>query len=321
MAIRDVLTFGETMLRFSPPGRQRFAQANGFDVWIAGSESNVAVALHILGLAVTWAGRLPNNIVGRKIEAELQAHGLETAQIVWASPDERIGTFYLEPGAAPRATRVVYDRAHSAASHMTPADLPDALFDTHRHLHLSGITPALSSTCVETVSDAISRAKARGRSISFDVNYRALLWPPEEAAKTLEPLLAQADVIFSTRDDAARLFGITGDDAAVAADLRKRFGVSVVALTTGADGAIACDSQGCQSVPALPVETTVDRIGSGDAFAAGFLAGYLSGSIEHGLRLGVAAAALKRTVPGDMLVATRAEIEAVMAQENAKPWR
>lgn len=322
MPERDVLTFGETMLRLSPPGRLRLAQAASFDVWVAGSESNVAAALCAMGLSATWVSRLPDNPPGRKIEAALRAVGIDVSHVVWTPADERVGLFYAEPAAEPRSGSVVYDRAHSAASSLSPADLPDALFDTHRHLHVSGITPALSPTCAAAVADAIARAKARGRTVSLDINYRAKLWPPDAAAGALAPLLGQVDVLFCARDDAARLFGLTGDDACRASGLRARFGVPVSVLTAGASGAVGCDSEGCRAVSAVPVEATVERIGSGDAFAGGFLAEYLSGaSLEAALRMSAAAGALKRTILGDMLVATRAEVEAVLAREPRTAWR
>ena len=272
-------------------------------------------------MSVTWVSRLPDNALGRKVASDIGARGVDVSRVVWTPTDERAGTFYVEAAAPPRPATVVYDRAHSAASRLAPADLPDALFDTHRHLHVSGITPALSASCADAVADALRRAKARGRSVSLDVNYRAKLWSPEAAAAALAPLLAQVDVVICGRDDAARLFGLMGTDEDRATRLWERFGVQTVALTTGRAGAVGCDAAGCRTVPAIPMESTVERLGSGDAFAAGFLAEFLSGaSLESALRLGVAAAALKRTIPGDMLIATRAEVEAVRTQE-AGAWR
>lgn len=320
--MRDVLTFGETMLRLSPPGRLRLAHASSFDVWVAGSESNVAAALCALGLSVSWVSRLPDNPPGRKVESALRAVGVDVSHVVWTPPGDRVGLLYAEGGAEPRAGTVVYDRAHSAASALSPADLPDALFDTHRHLHVSGITPALSASCAAAAADAVTRAKARRLTVSLDINYRAKLWPAEAAAAALAPLLGLVDVLFCARDDAARLFGLTGDDAARASGLRARFGIPLAVLTAGADGAVGCDAHVCRAALAVPVETTVERFGSGDALAGGFLAEYLSGaSLEAALRMGVAAGALKRTILGDMLLATRAEIEAVRAQEPRAAWR
>lgn len=320
--MKDVLTFGETMLRLSPPGRERLAQAQAFDVWVAGCESNVATALRVLGRSVSWVSRLPDNPLGRRIEADLRAQDVDVSHVVWTPGTERVGTFYAEPAAPPRAAQVVYDRAGSASSRLSPTDLPDALFDDHRHLHVSGITPALSLSCAETVADAIHRAKARGRTVSFDVNYRAKLWTPNAAAEALSPLLVQADILFCAREDSARLFGLSGHDADRARGLWERFGVSLIALTAGGDGAVGCHEGDCIAVPAFPVEATVERIGSGDAFAGGFLAGFLAGDdLESSLRLGAAAGALKRTILGDMLIARRADVDTVLAQGTATGWR
>ena len=323
-ALRDVLTFGETMLRLSPPGGQRLAQAATLEAWAAGSESNVAAALAALGLAATWVSRLPGHALGHRIADALRARGVDVSHVVWTPPDERLGVFYAEAAAAPRAGAVLYDRAGSAAASLCPADVPDALLDAHRHLHVSGITPALSPSCAETVEDAIRRARARGRTVSLDVNYRARLWPPARAADVLAPLLGAADVLICARGDAARLFRLSGDDLEDAArGLRDRFGVPVAAVTAGADGAAGCDGAGAVSAPAVPVASTVERLGSGDAFAAGLLAGWLGGeSLASALALGAAAAALKRTIPGDMLLATRAEVESLRARDDgAAGWR
>ena len=319
---RDVLTFGETMLRLSPPGRLRLAQATSLDVWVAGCESNVAAALRVLGQSVSWVSRLPDNPPGRKIADALCALGIDVSHVVWTPPSDRVGLFYAEAGTEPRVGAVVYDRAHSAASSLSPADLPDALFDAHKHLHVSGITPALSASCAAAVTNAVARAKARGRTVSLDINYRAKLWSPEAAAVALAPLIPSVDLLFCARDDAARLFGLSGDDAARTSGLRARFGVPIAVLTAGADGAVGCDADGCRAVPAVPVEATVERLGSGDAFAGGFLAEYLRGaSLEDALKMGTAAGALKRTILGDMLVATRADVEAVLAREGRTTWR
>lgn len=319
---RDVLTLGETMLCLSPPHGARLVQSASFDAWLAGSESNVAAALCVLGKSVTWVSRLPDNPLGRRVEAGLRGGGIDVSGVVWASPHERVGIFYYEAGAAPRPATVVYDRAGSAASFLSPAGLPEALFAAHRHLHVSGITPALSPSCAETVADALRRAKAHSMTASFDVNYRAKLWAPAQAAQALAPLMAQADVLLCSRADAALVFGLSGDAEAQARGLQERFGCPQVVVTAGASGAVGCAGGECVSVPAVPVPVTVERLGSGDAFAAGCLAGFLEGQgMEASLRLGAAAGALKRTVPGDMLAGTRAEIEAPLAPEMGAAWR
>ncbi len=319
---RDVLTFGETMLRFTPPAGLRLAQGTSFDIFVGGTESNVASTLACLGASVTWVSRLPDQQLGRRVAAEIQARGVDVSHGVWTSPDERLGTFFAEDAADPRPGTVIYDRAGSAASRMTPTDLPDSLFDSHRHLHVTGITPALSKSCAETVADAVRRAKGRGMSVSLDVNYRARLWSPEAAATALTPLLSQVDVAFCSCDDASRLFGIKGDDTEVARGLQTRFSVSLAVVSAGDRGAVAAQASGeAVAVSAIPVSATVGRFGSGDALAGGFLALYLAGRpVEDALRVGVAAATIKRTIPGDMLIATRDEIETVAAKEQ-RAWR
>ncbi len=317
---KSVLTFGEALLRLAPPPGLRLTQAGAFDVWVAGSEANVAAGLRVLGVPATWVGRLPDNAVGHRVVRGLTTHGIDVRHVVWTHARERVGLLYTEPGAPPRPPTTVYDRAGSAASGMMPIDLPDSVLLAHSHLHVSGITPALSESCAATVADTIRRARAHTMTISLDVNWRTMLWSAEAAHATLSKLLPQVDVVICSQLDALRVFGFTGTGPEQAKALREKYGVSVAALTTGADGAVGCDADHCLTVPAVPVEKMAERIGSGDAFAAGFLTGYLEGTLEDALQLGVAAAALKRTIPGDMLVGTRAEVEAIRAAEE-KPWR
>ncbi len=310
---RDVLTLGETMLRLSPAHGKRLSQETVFEMCIAGSESNVAGALCVLGKSVTWVSRLPSHALGRKIAADLRAHGVDVSAIVWTPPTERVGLLYYEPS----VPSVVYDRAKSAASFLSPGDLPETLFTTHRHLHMTGITPALSASCTETAAYTVERARRNGMTVSFDVNYRAKLWPPSEAAAALAPLMAQADIIICSRDDARLLFDCTGEAATQAHCLWERFRGPDIVLTAGADGAVGCAAGGCVAVPAVPMPFTVERLGSGDAFVAGYLAGFLEAQdMEQSLRLGAATAALKRTVLGDLLIGNRAEVEALLLPEE-----
>ncbi|MES2463332.1 MAG: sugar kinase [Armatimonadota bacterium] len=317
---KNVLTFGEVLLRLAPPSGLRLSQTSTLDVWVAGSEANVAAGLRALGVPATWVGRLPDNAVGHRALRGLAALNIDVRHIVWTDTKERVGLLYTEPGAPPRPPTAVYDRAGSAAAGMIPSDISDDLLIAHQHLHVSGITPALSENCAHTVRDAVRRARAHGRTVSLDVNWRAMLWTAETARATLADLLPLVDIVICSQPDAQRVFGLEGTAEQMVQALRERYRVPVAVLTTGADGAVGCDGDKCLVVPAVPIEKTIERIGSGDAFAAGFLAGYLNRSLEEGLQLGVAAAAFKRTVPGDMLIGTRREIEALRASED-KPWR
>lgn len=297
------------MLRLTPPGMTRIEAATSFDVQIGGAESNVAVALARLGKRSAWMSRLPDSPPGHLIANTIRGYGVDIADIRWADPaaGERVGTYYLERGAPPRSARVWYDRAASAASRLRADDLPLERIAGARWLHVTGITVALSESCADAVAVALRHARAHGVRTSLDINYRALLWPPERAARTLEPLCALADVVFIAERDARLLFG-TADIAA----LQSRWG-GAVSMTHGADGARMCGADGAlTTVPAFPV-TLVERLGAGDAFAAGVLCGLLEGATsERALRLGCACAALKLTIPGDFALVTRAEVEALL---------
>lgn len=317
---KSVLTFGEALLRLAPPPGLRLAQASALDIWVAGSEANVAAGLRVLGVPATWVGRLPDNAVGHRVMRGLAAHDIDVRHVLWTGAKGRVGLLYTESGVSPRPPATVYDRAGSAAASMIPSDISDSLLALHSHLHVSGITPALSESCAQTVIDAVRRAHDHKMTVSLDVNWRSMLWSAETAHATLAPLLPLVDIVICSQSDARHVFGQEGTGTEQAKSLQGKYRVSVVVLTAGADGAVGCDTGQILTLPAITVEKTVERLGSGDAFAAGFLAGYLNGSLEEGLQLGIAAAALKRTVPGDMLVGTRGEIEAIRATEE-KPWR
>jgi 2-dehydro-3-deoxygluconokinase len=301
------------MLRLSPPGRARVEQTEQFDVRIAGAESNVAVACARLGLRTRWLSRLPDDGRGRRVVRSLAAHGVDVSSVIWDdAPDARLGVFYVEWGVAPRpVVSVIYDRAGSAASRLTPTDLPDAVIAPCRHLHVTGITPALSPSCAEAVAHAVRTAKRLGKTVSFDVNYRTRLWPADEAARVLGALAEGVDVLITSSEDAARLWGIEDD---VTGRLRDRFGARNVAVTLPEGGAIMDDGYTAAEILPVRVAEIVDRLGAGDAFAAGLLTGFLErGDLVHGGNLGMAMAALKLTTPGDEFFGTRAEVEALAA--------
>ncbi len=309
------------MLRFTPRGVGRLGSASEFEVWTAGCEANVAAGCAALGLRATWVGRLPDNVLGRRVEGDLRRLGVDTGHIAWAPSDQRLGIFYYEPEVEPRPAAVIYDRQNTAAASMSPDDVGSELISAHRHLHVSGITPALSPSCRETVESAIARARLAGLSVSFDVNYRARLWTEKEAALALAPMLEQSTIVFCSEHDCRRLFDLHGQGSEQANELRTRFGAQTVVVTLGKSGAIGSDSSWTIHVPAVPVESTVGRLGSGDAFVAGFLSAHLNGTtMEASLRRGAAAASVKRTVAGDMLLSTKAEIDKLLGAEEGG-WR
>lgn len=306
----DVVTIGETMLRFSPPLGESLESAPVFQVDPGGAESNIAVALARLGLTVGWISRLPDDALGRRIAGQIRYHGVDTSRVIWAA-GERIGTYYIEPGRGPRATSVIYDRAGSAFSRIESGEVDWAYVRQAKWLHLTGITPALGPGPRHTVAQAVREATGSGAIISFDVNYRAKLWPPDQAADVLSPLLKQAAIIQCAARDAALLFGAPADGSEAARALHERFHPSLVVVTEGEAGAIAFDGAEYRA-PSIPTDT-LDPVGSGDAFAAGFIAGYREGGVAQGLVWGSALAALKRTYRGDLVWAGRAELQAVLA--------
>ncbi len=307
----DVVTFGETMIRLSPPAHGRLEDTATLDMRIGGSESNMAVALSQLGRTVSWWSKLPDNPLGRRIASDIRRRGVDTAHVVWTGSG-RVGTYYIEFGTPPRPHSITYDRAGSVASTIEPADFEWRCLEDFRHLHLTGITAALSESCRETVLHAAREAKERGLSVSLDVNYRRKLWPPDRAGQALSEIMPHLDLLLCADGDATEVFGITGDPSKIAEGLRDKYGVRSIVVTAGLTGAVGIHDNSRFSVSAIEA-LEVDRVGSGDAFDAGVLDGFLDADPERGMKYGVAMAALKRTMPGDELIATRAEIEELLA--------
>ena len=308
----DVTTIGETMLRLSVPIGERLSAMHTLDTEIGGAESNVCVALARIGRRTAWASRLPDHALGDAVLRTLRADGVDT-EAVRRVAGERLGTYFIEFASRPRATQVIYDRAGSAAARMTPADIDwEHLLDT-RILHITGITAALGEGAYAVTAEALRRARAAGATASFDVNYRAKLWDPATAGERMRPLLQSADVLFCKSADAALLFGCEGEPRAQMEALRELSGARALFCTFGERGAKLLHDGGFVEAPALPV-TIVDRIGSGDAFAAGALDGILDGDPALGLRRGVALAAIALSQHGDRTLTTRAELEGAMAE-------
>lgn len=310
----DVTSLGETMLRLSVPNGERLDDMRALRVEVGGAESNVCTALARLGRATAWVSRLPDHALGDVIVRALRADGVEVTA-VRRVPGERVGTYFIEYAGAPRAIQVIYDRADSAAAHLSVDDVDwDYVLDT-RVLHLTGITAALSAGCYMVVREAIQRARVAGVTVSFDVNYRGKLWSAETAQAQLLPLIAEADVLFCKGSDAGLLFGCTGEPPELLKQLQAQTRAQVVISTFGERGAALLHQNQFYFQPALPVQI-VDRIGSGDAFAAGVLDGWLDGDVPDGLRRGVALAAIALTQHGDRVLTSRAELNTVLAQQR-----
>ena len=316
----EVVTFGEAMVRLSPPGFRRLEQAHSMDVQIGGAELNTAVGLARLGRTTAWVSRLTDNPLGRLIANQAREAGVHTSHVVW-TPEDRVGVYFLEFGAAPRASSVLYDRKGAAVANVRPGMVDwAAVFRGVKWFHVTGITPALSPTAAETTREAFWAAKAANVSTSIDLNYRVKLWSQAEANRCMTDLMQYCDVLVTTEEDAEKVLGVTGkdhEDAAV--QLTRRFPFRAVAVTIrenplvwkNAWTAIACQEGRILKTRTYEVEI-VDRLGAGDSFAAGLIHGLLDGDLQKGLDWGVAASAIKHTIPGDFAWITRAEVESLL---------
>lgn len=318
----DVVTIGETMLRLTPPNQLRIRQAKQFDIEVGGTESNTAVGLVQLGLKVTWVSRLPCNPVGELVTQTLTSYGVDCSHVCWAD-DERLGIYFFEDGAAPRGSRVIYDRQNSALSRMKTADLPLTLFQPQKAslLHVTGITPALSRDVADALQTAVSHAQQANWLISFDLNYRSKLWSPSEARKGCEPFVQSAHIFLLPLRDAVLIYGVEAEAKTAVRTLAQQYPDTLIVLTLGSDGAIAYDPETDQVVrqASFPVETQIGRLGGGDAFDAGFLYGYLTSKTErvvNALRWGAATASIKYTIPGDMPLVEKTEVEALFQADS-----
>jgi len=331
----DVITFGEAMVRLSPPNYQRIEQTSTLDVQVGGGELNVAVGVRRLGLTSAWVSRLPKNPLGRLTQNRLREAGVDDSHIVWAN-DGRMGVYYVEFGAAPRASAVLDDRAHSAISAVQPGEVDwDKVMQGGKWLHTSGITPALSDSAAEVTREALVAAKKAGLTVSYDLNYRGKLWTPEKAQAIQEPLMEFVDVLITTEEDTNVVFKIKAEGKTdekgftevsaqsykdVAKKLADKFKFKAVAITLRenplvwrntwtaiayADGKYYDDVKHELEI--------VDRVGGGDSFSAGFIYGkVVKGSYEAAVKYGNAFSALKHSIPGDFNWSTLAEVEGLL---------
>ena len=313
----DVITFGETMIRLAPPNYLRLEQTPLLEVNVGGAEWNVAVDLSRLGISVGWVSRLTDNPLGRIIRNKAREQGVDTSHIVWTK-DDRVGIYFVEFGATPRPSSVLYDRKISAISQIKPGEVNwEDVLSGAKWFHTSGITPALSPSAAQVTADALKAAKKAGCKVSYDLNYRARLWTEEEARKCQEPLMEYVDVLISTEEDTRKVLGITAENyREVAKKLAETFNFEVVCITLREDisvlrnrwTAIAYSAGKIYDDKTYDVEI-VDRVGAGDSFTAGFIYGYLTGDVEKGVKYGNAYSALKHSIPSDTNWATLQEVE------------
>lgn len=326
-----IVTLGEIMLRLSPPGYARFGAADSFDVIWGGGEANVAVSLANYGHTATFVTKLPEHEIGQAAVNALRRYGVDTSCI--ARGGNRVGIYYCETGASMRPSKVIYDRAGSAIAEAAPGDFDfDAIMKDADWFHWSGITPAISPAAAELTALACQAAKRNGVKVSVDLNFRKKLWTPEQAQKTMRPLMEYVDVCIGNEEDAELCLGFKPDadveGAGTSAEgykeifrqMKEEFGFDIVASTlresfsASRNGwkALAYDGREFYHSRRYEIDPIIDRVGGGDAFSGGFIHGLLTmPSVAEALEFAVAASALKQTIPGDFNQVSAAEVKAL----------
>ncbi|MGI9149716.1 MAG: sugar kinase [Chloroflexota bacterium] len=294
----DVVTLGETMVLLLAEQSGPMREASTFSRHIAGAETNLAIGLSRLGHASGWISRVGDDEFGRAVVFRVRGEGVDTSHVQYDS-EAPTGMIVRERREAGPIEQVYYRRG-SAASRMQAADLDPAYLCDARFLHLTGITPALSQACHETVFAAAEMARAAGVRVVLDPNYRSKLWEPATARAVMRDLAGRCDLLLPGRDEAELLTGES--DPERAARQLKKLGPSTVVIKLGAHGALALTSDDrIIHEPGTPVERVVDPVGAGDAFGAGFLSGLLRGfASDAALRLANRCGALAMLTPGDM---------------------
>jgi 2-dehydro-3-deoxygluconokinase len=326
-----VVTFGELMMRLSPPGSERLLQSPALNATFGGGEANVAVSLAHFGVTSRYVTRLPANALGDAAIRALRAEGVAVDHVQRGG--SRLGLYFAETGAAQRASTVLYDRAHSAISDIAPGSVAwDTVMSGAAWFHWTGITPALGAGPAACVSDAVQAARRAGAKVSVDLNYRKKLWSETAAQAAMRPLVRGADLVIANEEDLQSVLGVVIAGAAVttgsldvaayeraAADVARTYGVGRVAITLRES--MSASDNGWSAVLYDAASGTahrsqrydirvVDRIGAGDSFAAGLIFGLLENwTADAALRFAVAASALKHTIPGDFNRVSVSEVQ------------
>jgi 2-dehydro-3-deoxygluconokinase len=332
---KSIVTFGEIMLRLSPPGFQRFIQARSFDAVYGGGEANVAAALANFGMPVEYVTRLPANDIGDACLSYLRQHSIGTRHVVRSG--ERLGIYFLETGAAQRGSKVIYDRAGSALATIQPGMIDwQAVFAEAGWFHWTGITPAVSEAAAWVCLEAVQAAREMGLTVSCDLNYRKNLWKwGKKAGEVMPELVRYCDVAVGNEEDADEVFGIKAPGVEVTSGLveaeayvyvceklSERFpNLKTIAITLRGSlsashntwSAILWQQGQVYTAPRYDITSIVDRVGGGDSFCAGLIYGLrIYGDAQRALDFAVAASCLKHTIPGDFNLVSVAEVEKLM---------
>ena len=332
-----VITFGEIMLRLAPEGYYRFVQADSMGATYGGGEANVAVSLANFGMDAAFVTKLPKHDIGQAAVNSMRTFGVDTSKIVRGG--DRVGIYFLEKGASQRPSKVIYDRAYSAIAMAKPEDFNwDAIFEGAEWFHFTGITPALGDNVAAICEDACKAAKAKGVTISCDLNFRKNLWTSEKAGQVMAKLMNYVDVCIANEEDAEKVFGIKASDTdvsggklnhegykEVAKKLADQFGFSKVAITlresiSATDNnwaAMLFDGKDYCFSKKYAVHI-VDRVGGGDSFGAGLIYGLMNGyATQQALEFAVAASCLKHSIEGDFNQVSVAEVSALAGGDGS----
>lgn len=334
--MKKIVTFGEIMLRLAPPGFQRFTQAHALEATYGGGEANVAVSLANYGESVDFVTRLPQNDLGDACINTLRGLGVGTSYIQRGG--ERIGIYFLETGAAQRASKVIYDRAGSSFAAIQPGTIDwKTVFADADWFHWTGITPAVSQGAAETCREAILAARELGITVSTDLNFRAKLWKwGKPAGEVMSDLVSLCDVALGNEEDAEKVFGIHAPESditagkvdadhyrTVCAKLAERF-PSLKTISITLRGSLSASHNTWSGVlwkegnfyitPTYDILPIIDRVGGGDSFMGGLIYGLrkYAADPQKALHFAAAAACLKHSIPGDFNAVTVAEVETLM---------
>lgn len=323
----DLISFGEVMLRLSPPNKEKISQSETFEKNCGGSEFNVASGAASLGIRAVVVTKLPKNKMGHFIARRIRYGNVSDDYVVWDTDDKkRLGVYYYESGVYPRKSAVVYDRAGASICSLKLSEIPDEIYTKARVFHISSISLALDPNLRETALAMIKLMKKSGVAISFDVNYRATLWSEEEAREVIEKIFPLVDILFVSEETSRRMLQRTGTLDEIMKGYADTYGCKVVATTRREVVSPTKHNFGSRiyyngkfyEEPHYENIEVIDRVGSGDAYVAGVLYGILSdGNIERAMSVGNALSAIKNTVSGDMSISSLDEVETVIKSHKS----
>ena len=297
MSKADLATIGDAVLRLSTDPAVPLASARQLELEVSGTESNVACHLSRLGHMTRWCGCLPETPLGRRATLPMREAGVDFSMTLWRDSG-RVSTYFVDPATPPRDAYVIYDRKDSCFEGLKESEVDwDKLLHA-KYFHATGITASLTNNTLELVETGLRKSKEKGLTTSFDVNHRDLLWSAKKAKNTLLGLFEHVDLLFCSTRDAQKLFGISGDAAEAATGLSKLSDFKWVVVSDGKRNITGLENKKLTHVDSYKAKIA-DRIGAGDALAAGVLYGLLTDGFENGLQYGAALAAYVLSVNGE----------------------